>query len=203
MQHDACVDHEYKRVTTVLYWCHANKKNRWLNGSSEWLLICPAYQSLKAAHLLAGHSPQAVTVHMCGPLKATVTVGTLWTVTVRYSSQGTHRDSIKVRGHILVWVPPRLVFSYLVSARLALSGFLIIFNIYIFKEYEYPFHISYLYNIPKGTSQLQSVLLTVISMFGSGLFWDMQDKTRRHKTKQGVALCEPYKPRMMSPDFEK
>ena len=37
MQHDACVDHEDKKVTTVLYWCHAKKKSmiKWI----QWMVI--------------------------------------------------------------------------------------------------------------------------------------------------------------------
>ena len=60
----------------------------------------------------------------------------------------------------------------------------------IFDKYGYPFHALHIYNIPLRlcVNQSKSVLLTAISMYGNGLFWE--NKAKQENTRQGVALCQ-------------
>ena len=59
-------------------------------------------------------------------------------------------------------------------------------------------------NIPQGhcVNQLQPMWLTATSMCGS-VFWAIQDKARRDKTRQCSALWQPDKTRRVAPGFEK
>ena len=101
----------------------------------------------------------------------------------------------------------RLVLSCLVMSRLAYEV-LLIFNISHFfpNKHEYPLHTLHIYNIPQRrcANQLQSVLLTVTSMYGSDLFSAIKDQARREKTRQCVALRQLDKRRIrVSAAYEK
>ena len=84
-----------------------------------------------------------------------------------------------------------LAWSFLVMLVWVFGNFqhIIFLNIY-----HYPFNTLHTYGILQGycTNQLQLVLLTVISMCGSGLFFC---HTKQAKTRQDVALWQPGKTR--------
>ena len=84
-------------------------------------------------------------------------------------------------------------------------SFFVIFNTLIsFNEYKYPLHTLHFHTIPQGhwANQIQPVMLIVISMYVSGLYWAIQDKRKRHRARQGVALRQPHKTRRVSPGLE-
>ena len=124
----------------------------------------------------------------------------------RVSGYSWHTLFSKTRGHPLFWVPPRLALSGLVLLLL-LCLVLYKFSAYLtfLSCYEYPFHTLHNYNIPQGhfANQLQVALLASFSMYGSDIFWTVQDKARRYNTRQDIALRQPDKTIMVSPGFEK
>ena len=86
----------------------------------------------------------------------------------------------KISDADIVFIKTRV---HLILSCLVLLGFFccvfVIFNTLIyFNEYKYSLHTLHFHTIPQGhwANQIQPVLLTVISMYVSGLYWAIQDK---------------------------
>ena len=119
----------------------------------------------------------------------------------------------KARGHLLCQVLPLLVLSCLVLPVLDVSGFFVISNNHTptydnfsMNKTIYPFHTLYIFNIPQEHCanqlqllffyfifylsfifKLQPLLLTIISMNGSGLLWAIRDKARLDKATSWIS----------------